>query len=197
MMVERCFLRRKVKLGNSFRDWKQEKMKVESRFAQISKIIYVGGYMRTFFLIFLALSAAATLVNASEIREIELTDGSVITGEVVSLSGGVYTIRSAALGTLQVEESKVRTIRSKGFSSTTGDTAGQLKSLQEKMMSDGEVMNTIQSLQNDPDFQKILEDPEIMKAVQAGDINALMANPRFMELINKPAVQEIGKRMSQ
>lgn len=172
-------------------------MKVESRFAQMSKIIYVGGYMKTFLLIFLALSAAATLVNAAEIREIELTDGSVITGEVVSLSAGVYTIRSAALGTLQVEESKVRTIRSKGSSNTTGDTAGQLKSLQEKMMSDGEVMNTIQSLQNDPDFQKILEDPEIMKAVQAGDINALMANPRFMELTNKPAVQEIGKRMSQ
>lgn len=153
--------------------------------------------MKTFLLIFLAVSATTTLVNAAEIREIELTDGSVINGEIVSLSGGVYTIRSAALGAVQIEESKVRTIRSKGSSSNTGDTAGQLKSLQEKMTSDGEVMNTIQSLQNDPDFQKILEDPEIMKAVQAGDINALMANPRFKELINKPAVQEIGKRMSQ
>ncbi len=166
--------------------------------------------MKTFLLILLALSAATTLVNAGEItevdltdsvnaakiREIELIDGSVITGEVVSLSGGVYTIRSAALGTIRVEESKVRTIRTKGSSGTTGETGGQLKSLQEKMMSDGQVMNTIQSLQNDPDFQRILEDPEIMKAVQAGDINALMANPHFMELLNKPAVQEIGKRVS-
>jgi hypothetical protein len=174
-------------------------------------MIHVGGYMKTFLLIFLALSAATTLVNAgeiteiditelanaAEIREIELNDGSVITGEIVSLSGGIYTIRSTALGTVQVEESKVRTIRSKGSSGATGGTAGQLKSLQEKMMSDGEVMNTIQTLQNDPEFQKILEDPEIMKAVQAGDINALMANPRFMELLNKPAVQEIGKRISQ
>lgn len=172
-------------------------IRVESRFAHRSKMIHVGGYMKTFLLIFLALSAVTTLVNAAEIREIELTDGSVITGEVVSLSGGVYTIRSAALGTVQVEEQKVRTIRIKGSSGATGDTAGQLKSLQEKMLSDGEVMNTIQSLQNDPDFQKLLQDPEIMKAVQAGDINALMANPRFMELLNKPAVQEIGKRISQ
>ena len=174
-------------------------------------MIHVGGYMKTFLLIFLALSTATALVNAgeiteidltesvnvAEIREIELTDGSVITGEAVSLSGGIYTIRSAALGTVRVEESKVRTIRVKGSSVSTGDTAGQLKSLQEKMTSDGEVMNTIQTLQNDPEFQKILEDPEIMKAVQAGDINALMANPRFMELLNKPAVQEIGKRISK
>ena len=152
--------------------------------------------LKTFLLIFLSLFAAATLMNAAEIREIEFIDGSVITGEVVSLSEGVYTIRSVALGTLQVEESKVRTIRVKGSSSTTGDTAGQLKSLQEKMMSDSEVMSTIQSLQSDPDFQRILEDPEIKKAVQAGDLNALMANPRFMELLNKAAVQEIGKRMT-
>jgi hypothetical protein len=152
--------------------------------------------MKTFFLIILALSAASTLVNAAEIREIELTDGSVITGEVVSLSGGVYTLRSAALGMVQVDESKVRTIRIKGSSNNPKDTASQLKSLQEKMSRDREVMNTIQSLQNDPDLQRILEDPEIMKAVQAGDINALMANPRFMELLNKPAVQEIGRRMS-
>jgi hypothetical protein len=152
--------------------------------------------MKTFFLIILALSAASTLVNAAEIREIELTDGSVITGEVVSLSGGVYTLRSAALGMVQVDVSKVRTIRIKGSSNNPKDTASQLKSLQEKMSRDREVMNTIQSLQNDPDLQRILEDPEIMKAVQAGDINALMANPRFMELLNKPAVQEIGRRMS-
>jgi hypothetical protein len=151
--------------------------------------------MKTFFLIILALSAASTLLNAAEIREIELTDGSVITGEVVSLSGGVYTLRSAALGMVQVDESKVRTIRIKGSSNNPKDTASQLKSLQEKMSRDREVMNTIQSLQNDPDLQRILEDPEIMKAVQAGDINALMANPRFMELLNKPAVQEIGRRM--
>ena len=32
-------------------------------------------------------------------------------------------------------------------------------------MNDKEIMGMIQSLQNDPEFQKVLEDPEMMKAV--------------------------------
>ena len=64
-------------------------------------------------LVILALSSA-TQVIAAETQEIELTDGSVITGEVVSLSGGIYTIRSAALGTLRLEASKISVIRLRG-----------------------------------------------------------------------------------
>ena len=109
--------------------------------------------MKTFLLVFLALFASASLVNAAEVREIELTDGSVITGEIVSLSGGVYTIRSAAIGTVQVEESKVRTIRVKGSSSTTGDNSGQLKSLQEKAL----IKNRFLILLPDEHFSRIFQ----------------------------------------
>jgi hypothetical protein len=63
------------------------------------------------------------------------------------------------------------------------------------MTSDKEIMSMIQSLRNDPDFKKILEDPEIMKAVQAGDVPALMANPRFMKLMNNATVKEIEKKV--
>jgi hypothetical protein len=152
--------------------------------------------MRSIILIFLALAAAA-MVSAAETREIELTDGSVISGEVVSLSGGVYTVRSATLGTVKIEESKVRIIRTKGSTGAAGDTRGQVKSLQDRMMSDSEIINAVRSLQNDPDFQKIFQDPEIMKAVQAGDIAALMSNPQFMKLLNKQAVQKIKNKIAQ
>lgn len=153
--------------------------------------------MKSVVLIFLALAVAATIAKAAETREIELTDGSVITGEVVSLSRGVYTVRSATLGTIKIEESKVRIIRSKGSTGNAGDNEGQVKSLQDKMMSDGEIINMVRSLQNDPDVQKILRDPEIMKAVQAGDISALMANPEFMKLLNKQAVQDIKNKITR
>ena len=145
-------------------------------------------------LVFLTLAAAATVVNAAETREIELNDGSVITGEIVSLSGGIYTVRSSTLGTLRIEASNIRVIRLQG-SAAPGDVGGQIKSLQDKMLGDKEIMDAIRALQNDPDLQKILQDPEIMKAVQTGDIVTLLRNPEFMELLNKKAIQDINKKL--
>jgi hypothetical protein len=65
------------------------------------------------------------------------------------------------------------------------------------MLGDREIVETIRALQNDPDVQKILQDPEIMRAVQTGDIAALMRNPAFVKLLNKQAVQDINKKLSQ
>ncbi len=139
----------------------------------------------------IVLGLAAGQVSAGEMREIELRDGSSITGEVVSLSKGIYTIKSESLGTVKIEESKVNVIRKK--SSAQG--AGEARSLQDKMMNDQEIMSLIQSLQNDPEFKKVLEDPDILKAVNAGDIPALMANPKFTNLLNNSTVQKIQKKV--
>ncbi|HAM53296.1 MAG TPA: hypothetical protein DCP92_22330 [Nitrospiraceae bacterium] len=138
-----------------------------------------------------------TAARASEMRRIELTDGTVITGEIVSLSNGVYTVKSASLGTIQIQESKILTIGAKGSLGSSGTAGDQVKSLQEKMIGDSEVMSLIQALQNDKDLQEILRDPEIMKAVQAGDISALAANPKFMKLLNKQTIQQIKNKVSQ
>ena len=155
-------------------------------------------YMKLFSLVFLILATALAIANAAEMREIELTDGSVITGEILSLSGDVYTVRSAALGTVRIEGSKIRAIRSRSLAETTeGDTGSKIKSLQGRMTSDSEIVDMIMSLQNDPDFKKILHDPEIMKAVQAGDMAALMANPQFMKLLNNEAVQKIRNKLAR
>jgi hypothetical protein len=160
------------------------------------KMRSIGGYIGSVILVFLALAAAVTVVNAAETREIELTDGSVITGEVVSLSGGIYKVRSTTLGTLRIEASKIRVIRFQG-SAAPSDAVGQVKSLEDKMLGDSEIIGAILALQNDPDLQKILQDPEIMKAVKTGDIAALMRNPEFMKLLNKQAVQDINKKLAQ
>ncbi len=49
-------------------------------------------------------------VFAGEVREVELNDGSVICGEIVSSEGGIYTLKSSTLGTVKIEESKIRVI---------------------------------------------------------------------------------------
>jgi hypothetical protein len=136
--------------------------------------------------------------TAGEIREIELSDGSIVSGEVLSLSKGIYTIKSASLGTINLDESKVRIIRPKSSSQDAGavpNAGSEAKSLQNKMMNDQEIMGLIRSLQNDPEFKKILEDPDVLNAVNAGDIPALMANPKFTKLLNNSTVQEIQKKV--
>lgn len=134
-------------------------------------------------------------VLASDMREIELTDGSVISGEVVSLSKGVYTVRSGTLGTIQISESKIRAIRTTGPGRE--DIDDQVKSIQQKMTGDADIMSMITSLKSDPDFQEAMQDPEVMKAVQAGDIAALTANPKFMKLLSNTAVQQIKNKLSR
>jgi hypothetical protein len=138
----------------------------------------------------------AVTSSAAQIKEIELTDGSIITGEVLSLSSGVYTIRTVSLGVLKIDDAKVRAIRPQGTpSSQQSGQTGDVKSLQDKMMSDRDVMGMIQSLKDDPQFTKILEDPEIMNAVQSGDTAALMANPKFLQLLNNPTVRDIQQKV--
>ena len=147
-------------------------------------------------LILLSFSLFLLLVQnvvAGDIRVIELTDGSIITGEVSSLNNGVYIIKSDSLGTIKLEESKIRAISSKS-SDTNATSVQKTKALQEKMLSDKEIVGLIQSLQNDPDFKQVLEDPVIMKAVNEGDISALTANPQIMKLLNNATVKEIQQK---
>jgi hypothetical protein len=144
---------------------------------------------------------------AGTVRRIELIDGSVITGEVVSLSGGVYTINSPLLGLMRLEESKIRSI---GPTSPEGALAGQgpsqgvggnakeeVDALRGAMMSDQDIMGIVLALHDDPAFKKVLQDPAIMKAVNSGDLAALMSNPEFMKLLSHPKVREIKTKLGE
>ena len=144
-------------------------------------------------------------VFAGEVREIELKDGSVICGEIVSFKGGIYTLKSSTLGTVKIEESKIRVIRfkpsvkAKGKQRNSAQTSSKAKvqALQQLMMGDKEIVSMILSLLNDPEVQKILEDPSIIKAVNSGDIEALISNPKFMKLLDNPAVKDISKKTAK
>ncbi len=73
----------------------------------------------------------------------------------------------------------------------------QLEALQERMEAQPEVMDAIRQLQSDPQFQDVLNDPEIRKALESGDAAALLANPKINSLTDHPAVQDITKKLSQ
>ena len=133
----------------------------------------------------------AGYASAGEVREIQLNDGSVIYGEILSLRNDVLTLKTETLGVVTLDASKIRTIRMKPETEAAGD---QLQELRQSMMSDPEILGMIFSLQNDPEIQAILKDPELMKSLGSGDIGALISNPAIIKLLNNPKIQDIGKK---
>lgn len=57
-------------------------------------------------------------------------------------------------------------------------------------------MNSIRALQNDPDMQAILADPEIMQAVQSFDLTALRNNPKIIKLMQNSKIQSIQGKVN-
>jgi len=153
--------------------------------------------------IFILLGLLAGNVFAGDIREIELNDGSVIYGEIVSTKGGIYTLKSSILGTVKIEEPKIRVIRfkpsfkdkGKQRNSVQRSSEAQVQVLRQLLMGDKEIITMIISLLNDPEVQKVLEDPSIIKAVDSGNIDALISNPKFMRLLSNPTVQDISRKI--
>lgn len=146
--------------------------------------------MRTILIciMFLFISAAFD-VSAGEIKNINLKDGSTIQGEVLSLSDGVYIIESESLGPVRIEESKISSITS------PENIKGEIQAFQEKILSDSELLNIILPLQDNSDFKSALEDPSIIEAVNEGDMEALLSNPKFIKLLNNPEILNIRDKI--
>jgi len=151
---------------------------------------------------FLCLGLIAQSVYAGEQSVIELNDGSIISGEVVSFDGSTWVINSTSMGVLKIKAAKVVSIRSQttggqvpaGEGSTGKQVnAADIQAMQQSIMTNEALMTMIMGLQNDPEVQAILQDPEIMRAVNAGDMNALLANPKFRRLMENAKIKEITK----
>jgi hypothetical protein len=71
----------------------------------------------------------------------------------------------------------------------------QVATLKEKMLNDTDIMALIAEVQNDPEIQQLLADPAAVEAARKGDIQALVANPRFMQLLDNPRIREIQRKV--
>ncbi|NJO17786.1 MAG: hypothetical protein HC877_19265 [Thioploca sp.] len=154
--------------------------------------------------LFILTSLWCTNLWSSEPRQIELNDGSVISGEIIAFDKGTYTIKSGTLGTLEIKDADIRTIRSETTNPAAQSSplphlaiSSELQNLQNLIMNNPEMMNSVSSLQDDPQFQAILQDPEVINAVTAGNLNGLLANPNFMKLLENKKVKEIAQQIEQ
>lgn len=130
---------------------------------------------------------------------IHLYDGSMVNGEIVRFEDGIYTLASAALGEIRVAEDDIARI---DFAETSlpkrrGDMPamdpGQVRDIQHGMALDPNIFGKIRSLQDDPQVQAVLNDPEVVQAMRSGNYAALLANPGFMALLNHPEIRSITR----
>lgn len=149
-----------------------------------------------------------TAATAGQLREVVLGDGSVILAEVVSLNDGVYTLKSETMGTLNIDENAIRTIRSPGAGGTAAGPSRKLEGGEEDMsamrqsmmgnvMSNPGLLGMVFALRNDPEVQSVLQDPEVMEKVMAGDLEALRNDPKFRELMENPKIQSLTEELTQ
>ena len=140
--------------------------------------------------------AAALLGLASGVLAsptIELKDGSRIEGEIQSIDNGVYTVLSPSIGTVHVAQSNIARIVYSGDVSNAADSSSKssthdaalaedIQQAQTRLAQDPATMQTIMSLQSDPQIQAILSDPAIVKAIQEGDYASLLGNAKIQAL---------------
>lgn len=167
-----------------------------------------------FFLFFLALTQR---VYCEQESKIELNDGSVINGEVVSFTNGMYTVNTSAFGQIKINADQVVNFQpasssnnplgitslsvnpynnSQNSTSLQGNNSSVtgIEDYKRKVMSNPENAAVITDLAANPQIQSLMEDPEIVAAAKAGDLTALMKSKKFMEIVNNPGLQkEIDK----
>jgi hypothetical protein len=70
-----------------------------------------------------------------------------------------------------------------------------VQSLQSSISSDPGMMTSILQLQNYPDMQAALSDPELMRAIQSFDLEALQNNPKIQQLMRTSTARSIQRNV--
>ena len=148
---------------------------------------------------------------SAEVSDIYLDDGSILRAEVISLQNGKYTLRSASMGEFTLESSRVSQIgrrqadqnlvpaapaqvQQQSFGSPEAFQA-KVASAQAAIMNDPEGMQAAMAMASDPDFRKLLEDPEAVAALKSGDMATLMKKPQFQAIMDDPKMQGLANKV--
>ena len=167
-------------------------------------------------LVAIALIGISPLLPAGDdgLQVITLKDNSVIRAQVTEMSGGFYLARSPALGDMKIPTAEVVSIhsetaalqsaRSQGLALPANGTAvaqpssSSLESLRsalsskvQDLVSTRDGMNAVMDFSRSPDVKAVMNDPQVMKAIQAGDYNALMQSPAMKNLLDNPQTKSL------
>lgn len=131
---------------------------------------------------------------------ITLKDGSQIRGDLVSLNNGVYSVQTAAMGTINITAGNIVNITNEGATPTQQiipsshqqpNMDAVFQQQQAQLMSNPEAIAAIQQMAQDPEIMKILSDPALIQSVTSRDINGVSNNPKTQELLNNPKMKAL------
>jgi small nuclear ribonucleoprotein (snRNP)-like protein len=158
--------------------------------------------MKMLLQVFLATALLGLASGVLASPTIELKDGSRIQGEIQGIENGMYIVISPSIGTVHIAQSNIARIvyggdaanaaNSSVRSPATNDAmASEVQQMQKSLAQDPAAMQSIMSLQSDPQIQAILNDPAIMKAVQEGDYMSLLGNAKIQGLESNAHLKQL------
>lgn len=181
----------------------------------VRKILCSPGFYRVLAGLLLFLTAAAPYAFAGSVKKFQLKDGSSIQAEIQSYANGVYKLKSDALGSFELTDDKINQIEfgssrrsSRSFSGkdsadgsfenlsleSLGLSQGDLKQMEQRLLSDPKSVKILKDLQTDPTMQKILKDKDLMDAVNKGDLGRVSQDPKIKSLMNSNKLEELLDR---
>lgn len=78
-----------------------------------------------------------------------------------------------------------------------GGSNNAVAGMQGALLADPKSREQVLSLQDDPQVKAILDDPATMRAVQSGDLGALMNDPKLRALLDNPTVRGLVDQQSR
>jgi hypothetical protein len=155
-------------------------------------------------LLFSLLLTAAVPGLCATARDIELNDGSHVVGEIVAVEQGTYTVKTERLGTIQLKDADIVAIRAPGAaplkSKLPADVSPKfaegMAMIQQKILGNPELLQSVKALAGDPEIQSLLKDPDLMKSILGGNPEGLQNNPKIQKLIANPYVQSIARQLA-
>jgi hypothetical protein len=140
---------------------------------------------------------------------ITLQDGSVLKGEVIQLSDGIYTLETSTLGRMTIPESDILSITSAAIDTPQDQGANssdltrkeqiksQVQAIQGNILSDPQLMTELQNVVSDAEVQKMLSDPKLLDDVRTYDPEKIQNNDSVQDLIQNPKVQDLMNKIQQ
>jgi hypothetical protein len=155
-------------------------------------------------LVFLCVALASTAF-AAKYREVVLKDGRTFYAEIIGYDEEIYTLNVKDLGIFKIAEWNIEVIHFKTWDEDVeqpvhkkrrmikppDNAERELQHMQQYILENPDIMKRILSLPNNPDAQRVLDDPQLMKALYFDDFETLFASPVFIKLLRNPTAQGI------
>lgn len=173
-------------------------------------------FLRVTLFLFPALVLAQSLSFAETPKTIRLNDGSTIKGEITDFRNGIYTVQTPHLGTVDIDDADIQSIITENnpdssmmpdtpsiqspsayLSEASPEIRQQAQLLQQKMLSDPEILMEFQNIVTDPDVMAILSDEHLMRDMMSGDPQRAQQNEKFYELMRHPKMQALMENIQQ